>query len=162
MLSAQFMKAQHSSGALPFARNFRELIVYQKARVVQRGVFAASKKFPREEAFSLTDQIRRAARSVGAQIAEAWAKRDYERHFLSKLTDADAEQMETQHWLMTAVEDGYLTPEAGRPIFEQCLEVGRILGRMKERASDFCPDNETSIVREDPAEFFTEATGFPD
>ena len=70
--------------------------------------------------------------------------------------------METQHWLITAVEDGYLAPDAGRPIFELCLEVGRIIGRMKERSSDFCPNNETSIVREDSAEFFTEATGFPD
>ena len=155
------MKAQQTSGALPFARNFRELVVYQRAREVQRGVFEASKKFPREEAYSLTDQIRRSSRSVGAQIAEAWAKRDYERHFLSKLTDADAEQMETQHWLMTAVEDGYLTPDAGRPIFEQCLEVGRMLGRMKDSASDFCPTEGSSVVREPLSEFFAEATDFP-
>ena len=156
------MNAQHSSGGLPYARSFRDLVVYQKARVVQRGVFAVSKGFPKEEAYSLTDQIRRSARSVGAQITEAWAKRDYERYFLSKLTDADGEQMETQHWLMTAVEDGYLTPEDGRPIFEQCLEVGKMLGRMKERASDFCPTEGASVVREPPAEFFTEAPGFPD
>ena len=153
--------AQQTSGALPFARNFRELVVYQRARAVQRGVFEISKKFPKEEAFSLTDQIRRSSRSIGAQIAEAWAKRDYERHFVSKLTDADAEQMETQHWLMTAVEDGYLSPEAGRPIFEQCLEVGRMLGRMKENASDFCPTEGTSVVREPPTELFTAATIFP-
>ena len=156
------MKAQGSSGSLPFARSFRELVVYQKARAIQRGVFDASKKFPREEAYSLTDQIRRSSRSIGAQIAEAWAKRDYERHFASKLTDADGEQMETQHWLITAVEDGYLAPEVGRPLFDLCLEVGRILGRMKDRASDFCPTRDTSTVREDPAEFFIEATGFPD
>lgn len=155
------MKAQHSSGMLPFARSFRDLVVYQRARAVQRGVFEVSKKFPREEAFSLTDQIRRSSRSIGAQIAEAWAKRDYERHFLSKLTDADAEQMETQHWLMTAVEDGYLAPEAGRPIFEQCLEVGRMLGRMKNSASDFCPTEGSSVIREPLAEFFAESTDFP-
>ena len=152
------MKPQHPSQTLPFARNFRELVVYQRARAVQRGVFEVSKKFPKEEAYSLTDQIRRASRSVGAQIAEAWAKRDYERHFLSKLTDADAEQMETQHWLMTAVEDGYLTPEAGRPIYELCLEVGRMLGRMKDSASDFCPTESSSVVRELSSEFFTKAT----
>ena len=156
------MKAQHSSTALPFARSFRELVVYQRARAVQGGVFEASKKFPKEEAYSLTDQIRRASRSIGAQIAESWAKRDYVRHFLSKLTDADAEQMETQHWLMTAVEDGYLTPEAGRPIYELCLEVGRMLGRMKDNASDFCPTEDSSVVREPAAEFFTEATGIFD
>ena len=157
VLSAQFMKQRPPSQRLPFARNFRELVVYQRARAAQRAVFQASKKFPKEEAYSLTDQIRCASRSVGAQIAEAWAKRDYVRHSLSKLTDADAEQMETQHWLMTAVEDGYLTPEAGRPIYELCLEVGRMLGRMKDSASDFCPTEDSSVVREPSAEFFTEA-----
>jgi four helix bundle protein len=124
--------------------------------------FEATKRFPKEEAFSLTDQIRRSSRSIGAQIAEAWAKRDSVRHFASKLTDADGEQMETQHWLITAVEDGYLAPEIGRPLFELCLEVGRMLGRMKDRAADFCPSDDSSVLREEPAEFFTEATGFPD
>ncbi len=138
------------------------MVVYQRARALQRGVFEATRQFPKEEAFSLTDQIRRSSRSIGAQIAEAWAKRDYERHFASKLTDADGEQMETQHWLITAVEDGYLSPAAGRPLFELCLEIGRMLGRMKERAADFCPSDESSVVREEPAEFFTAATAFPD
>ena len=147
------MSAGDFARSLPFARSFRDLVVYQRAQAVQRAVFDASKKFPREEAYSLTDQIRRSSRSIGAQIAEAWAKRDYERHFISKLTDADAEQMETQHWLITAVEDGYLAPEAGRPIFELCLEVGRILGKMKSHAAEFCPTNST-VVREDSPEFF--------
>lgn len=150
------MSARDSAHSLPFARSFRDLVVYQRARAVQRAVFEASKRFPREEAYSLTDQIRRSSRSIGAQIAEAWAKRDYVRHFASKLTDADAEQMETQHWLITAVEDGYLTPEAGRPIFELCLEVGRILGKMKSRAADFCP-TDSAVAREDSPEFFTTA-----
>ena len=73
---------------LPFARGFWELVAYQRARALQRRVFELSKKFPREEMFSLTDQARRAARSIGAQIAEAWGKRDYEKHFVSKLSDA--------------------------------------------------------------------------
>ena len=80
---------------LNHARSFRDLAVYQKARTVSRSIFELSKDFPKEETYSLTDQIRRASRSIGAQIAEAWAKRRYERHFVSKLTDADAEQMET-------------------------------------------------------------------
>ena len=62
-----------------------------------------SKNFPREELFALTDQIRRSSRAIGAQLAEAWGKRRYEKHFISKLTDADAEQMETQHWIGIAV-----------------------------------------------------------
>src|SRR4029077_18938042 len=81
-----------------YARSFKDLRVYQKAREVSQAVFKLSKGFPKEETYSLTDQIRRAVRSIGAQIAEAWGKRRYEKHFVSKLTDADAEQLETQHW----------------------------------------------------------------
>ncbi len=84
-----------------YARDFRELVVYRRQRELAREVFAVSKKFPREESRSLTDQIRRSSRSIGAQIAEAWAKRRYEKHFISKLTDADAEQRETQHCIET-------------------------------------------------------------
>jgi four helix bundle protein len=83
--------------SLPHAESFRDLIVYQKARQLSKEIFQVTKSFPREETYSLTDQIRRSSRSIGAQIAEAWAKRRYEKHFLSKLTDADGEQQETQH-----------------------------------------------------------------
>jgi four helix bundle protein len=81
-----------------YARSFKELRVYQKAREVSKEVFRRSKAFPKEG-----DQFRRAARSVGAQIAEAWGKRRYAKHFVSKLSDADAEQMETQHWVGEAL-----------------------------------------------------------
>ena len=87
-----------------YAKSFKALRVYQKAREVSRLVSLLSKAFPREEAYSLTDQLRRAARSIGAQIAEAWGKRRYEKHFVSKLTDADAEKMETQHWVGEALD----------------------------------------------------------
>ncbi|RYD79371.1 MAG: four helix bundle protein [Verrucomicrobiaceae bacterium] len=143
-----------SNDALPFARSFRDLIVWQKARELQRQVFEVTQRFPREEMYSLTDQIRRASRSIGAQVAEAWAKRDYERHFLSKLTDADAEQMETQHWLITAVDAGCLSRDDARPLFQSCLEIGRMLSRMKDRAADFCPKDHNSRVHEDPTDFF--------
>ncbi len=82
-------------GDLPYAKSFRDLLVYQKTRQLAREIFQITATFPREEMFSLTDQIQRSSRSIGAQIAEAWAKRRYERHFLSKLTDADGEQQET-------------------------------------------------------------------
>jgi four helix bundle protein len=78
-----------------YARSFRDLPAYKKAFVVSKKIFEASKSFPEEERYSLTDQIRRASRSIGAQITEAWAKRKYERSFISKLTDADGEQLET-------------------------------------------------------------------
>jgi four helix bundle protein len=99
---------------LHHARSFRDLIVYQKARAVAKRVFELTQRFPKEAMYSLTDQARRSSRSVGAQIAEAWAKRRYEKHFVSKLTDADGEQQETQHWIDTADDCGYLTKtEAG-------------------------------------------------
>jgi four helix bundle protein len=96
---------------LPHADRFQDLIVYQKARELALQIFKLSSEFPREEMYSLTDQLRRSSRSVGAQIAEAWAKRRYSRHFISKLTDADGEAHETQHWLDTAVDCGYLNKE---------------------------------------------------
>jgi four helix bundle protein len=81
---------------LPYVKSFRELLVYQKARQMAREIFQITKMFPQEEMYALTDQMRRSSRSTGAQIAEAWVKRRYEKHFLSKLTDADGEQQETQ------------------------------------------------------------------
>src|SRR5438034_6730408 len=96
---------------LTHANSFRDLVVHQKARQVAKTIFQLSKSFPREEAYSLTDQIRRSSRSIGAQIAEAWGKRQYERHFVSKLTDADAEQLECQHWADVAFDCGYWSQE---------------------------------------------------
>ncbi len=75
-----------------FVHNFRELNVYKLAKQLSLEIFHLTKSFPKEETYSLTDQIRRSSRSVGAQIAESWGKRRYERHFISKLTDAEAEQ----------------------------------------------------------------------
>ena len=77
--------------------------------------------------YSLTDQFRRAARAVGAQIAEAWGKRRYEKHFVSKLTDADAEQMETQHWLIEALDCGYIAPVEAEQLNSNLEEIGRML-----------------------------------
>ncbi len=135
------------------ARDFRDLVVYQRQRELAREVFERSKGFPREEAFSLTDQVRRSSRSIVAQIAEAWAKRRYEKHFDSKLTDADAEQRETQHWIETAGDCGYLTQEAAGRMLGICQQVGRMLGAMINRADEFCGDT-TSVIREDSADFF--------
>jgi four helix bundle protein len=84
---------------MEFVTGFRSLKVYQLSRQLSREIFDISKAFPKEEMYSLTDQIRRSSRSVGAQIAEAWAKRKYEKHFISMLTDADGETLETQHWI---------------------------------------------------------------
>ena len=123
---------------LQHARSFGDLIVYQKTRGVAKRIFDITKRFPREEMYSLTDQVRRSSRSVGAQIAEAWAKRRYEKHFISKLTDADGEQQETQHWIDTASNCGYLTHEEVSSLNGELAEIGRMLNAMIEKAVSFC------------------------
>ena len=127
-----------NNAPLPYAKSFVELVVYQRARELQRKVFQMSKQFPKEETYSLTDQFRRASRSIGAQIAEAWGKRAYEKHFTSKLTDADAEQLETQHWIITAVDCEYLSRDDGETLFNFCREIGRMLSSMIDNAHNFC------------------------
>ncbi|MBM4143685.1 MAG: four helix bundle protein [Lentisphaerae bacterium] len=136
----------------PFAKGFRDLIVYQKASGVARRVFELTKPFPKEEIYSLTDQVRRSSRSIGAQIAEAWAKRRYPNHFVSKLTDADGEQNETQHWIDTAVDCGYLSDAQAREINDQTQEIGRMLQSMIDRAEDF-QGGDHARVRETPAAY---------
>ena len=89
--------------------SFRELKAYQAARSLAQNLFEERKRWPKDEVYSLTSQIRRSSRSVGAALAEAWAKRSYPAHFLSKLTDADAELQEVFHWIETATECNYFT-----------------------------------------------------
>src|SRR5207245_10951901 len=123
---------------LQHAKSFRDLLVHQKYRQVAKLIFEQSKSFPKEESYSLTDQIRRAARSIGAQIAEAWGKRRYERHFVSKLSDADAEQLETQHWADVAFDCGYLTQDQQSLVLGSLSEIGKMLHSMIAKASQFC------------------------
>ena len=123
---------------LNYARSFRDLAVYKKSRKVSRAIFEMSKTFPKEEIYSLTDQMRRASRSIGAQIAEAWAKRRYAAHFLSKLTDSDGELQETLHWLFTAHECGYLSKLQLDELQAKLAGTGRQLGSMINRHESFC------------------------
>jgi len=105
---------------------------------IAHNVFELSKLFPRSEMFALTDQIRRSGRSVGAQIAEAWTKRRYRKHFVSKLTDADAEVAETIHRLAVA-EDCSYTDSARVLVLERDLStIGRRLSTMIRKADEFC------------------------
>ena len=133
-----------------YARSFKDLRVYQKAREV----FRLTKAFPKEETYSLTDQFRRAARSVGAQIAEAWGKRRYEKHFISKLTDADAEQLETQHWIGEALDCGYISSVDAGQLNSGLEEVGRMLNSMMGKADSFC-GSPNSQLHEPGGEYFT-------
>jgi four helix bundle protein len=136
---------------LKHAESFRDLIVYQKVRQLQREIFKLTKAFPREEMFSLTDQLRRSSRSIGANISEAWAKRRYEKHFVSKLTDADGEQMETQHWIETALDCDYIDQQTSVQLLGKGLEIGRMLGGMMEKAGMFGGNPRT--LREEAAEY---------
>jgi len=122
------------------ANSFKELVVYQKARTLAQSIFEITKSFPKEEMYSLTDQIRRSSRSIGAQIAEAWGKRRYEKHFISKLTDADAEQLETQHWIIIVQDCEYLTREQFETLNQNLSEIGRMIYSMINKANQFCSE----------------------
>lgn len=121
-----------------YAESFEDLQVYIKALELQQQVFELSKRFPREEIYSLTDQVRRSSRSIGANIAEAWRKRRYEAHFVSKITDSDAEQSETVHWAITARNCGYISVDEFTVMKERCIEIGRLLGAMMKDSSRWC------------------------
>ena len=95
--------------------SFRDLRVYKLAFELQQEIFRITKRFPAEERYALTDQVRRSSRSIGANIAEAWQKRRYVAHFVSKLTDADGEQAETQHSLYTSVACDYVSDKEQVP-----------------------------------------------
>jgi four helix bundle protein len=94
-----------------------DLEVYRKALDAAMGIFELSKRFPKEETYSLTDQIRRSSRSVCANLAEAWRKRRYEAAFVSKLSDSETEAAETQVWLEFAVKCGYLNRDNGKQLY---------------------------------------------
>ena len=126
---------------MEYVKSFRDLEVYKLSRQLSGEIFEISKKFPKEEMYSLTDQIRRSSRSVGSQIAEAWAKRKYEKHFVSKLTDADGEQLETQHWIETALDCLYISREIANNLLRNYSSVGKMLNSMISKAESFCKQN---------------------
>jgi len=137
-----------------YAKSFRDLKVYQKAKTVTKQIFEVSKSFPKEEMYSLTDQIRRSSRSVGAQIAEAWAKRRYEKHFISKLTDADGEQQETQHWIDTAGDCNYLNSQHISQLNDELSQIGRMLNEMISKSDSFCGVRPDASIYESNTEYF--------
>jgi four helix bundle protein len=121
-----------------YVKSFRDLEVYKLAREVAKEIFILSKGFPVEEKYSLTDQVRRSSRSVGAQIAEAWGKRKYEMHFISKLTDADSEQLETQHWIEVSEECNYINSETSKSLLQKSESIGKMLQSMIDKSDTFC------------------------
>jgi four helix bundle protein len=111
-------------------RKHTDLEVYKKAQDVAMEIFRASKEFPKEEMYSLTDQIRRSSRSVCANLAEAWRKRRYEAAFVAKLSDAESEAAETQVWIEFAVKCGYLDRKLGTPMYRAYDEILSMLVAM--------------------------------
>ena len=122
------------------AGSFKDLSVYQKAFDQAMRIFEVTKAFPKSEQFSLVDQIRRSSRSVCANLAESWRKRRYMAHFVSKLTDADAEASETTVWLDFSLKCGYLDEQVHREVSAQYDEIGRMLGSMIASPEKFCTE----------------------
>jgi four helix bundle protein len=120
------------------ARSFRDLRVYQLARSAAGEIFQLSKVFPREERYALTDQIRRSARATKAMIVEAWARRRYKAVFINKLNEALGEANETQSWLDDAFDAGYVTFDDFERMDSVWRAIEGMLGRMIDRAADFC------------------------
>jgi len=111
-------------------KNFKETRVYNLAFEMAMEIFEISKTFPKEETYSLTDQIRRASRSVCANIAEAYRKKLYPAHFVSKASDADTENSETGVWLDFSVACQYISKEKFKALSDKNQETGRLLGHM--------------------------------
>ncbi len=109
---------------------FQDLLAYQKSIDLAMNIFEISKKFPKEEVYSLTDQVRRSSRSVAANLAEAYRKRPYPKHFRSKLTDCDAENAETQVWIEFAYRCNYIHKNLYQELLNQSEEVGKLINYM--------------------------------
>ena len=105
-------------------------------------IFETTKVFPSEEKYALTSQIRRSSRSVCLNLREAWAKRRYEAHFVSKLTDSDGENSETDSCLDFAYDCGYISKEKHEQLTSRCAEIGRKLGAMMKKAESFCQSSD--------------------
>ena len=111
---------------------------YQQARIEANRVFEMTKAFPKEERFSLTDQIRRSSRAVKSMIAEAWGHRRYPAAFVSKLTDAIGEANETQSWLDDALDCGYVNASQHQDFNAAWQSIGGMIANMIVKADDFC------------------------
>ena len=118
-------------------RSAKDLDVYRKAYELAMLIFKASTRFPAEERYALTGQVRRSSRLVSMCLREAWAKRRYEAHFVSKLTDCDGENGETDTSLDFARDSGYISSQEHENLSLLCAEVGRMLGAMIQNPGPF-------------------------
>lgn len=116
---------------------FRKLIAYKKGFELAMEIFELSKSFPKEETYSLTDQIRRSSRSVCINITEGYRKRIYPKHFISKLSDADSENSETLGWLEFAAACNYINEETKIELANKNSEIGKLLNYMMNKPEKF-------------------------
>ena len=116
---------------------FRSLLAYKKSFDLAMKVFEISKEFPKEETYSLTDQIRRSSRSVCINISEGYRKRKYPKHFISKMSDADSENSETLGWLEFAFACNYINKELKDELENENKEIGKLLNYMMNNPSKF-------------------------
>ena len=117
----------------------QDLLVYKKAMEATMKIFELSKSFPKEETYSLTDQIRRSSRSVPANIAEAWRKRRYKAAFIAKLNDAEGEAAETQTWLEVSARCGYVSREAAKELYLEYDEIISMVVSMENNPQKWVP-----------------------
>jgi len=118
--------------------SYKDLEAFKKAYALAMEIFEISKSFPTEEKYSLTDQVRRCSRSVCANFGEAYRRRKYPAHFISKLTDADAENTETEIWIKFSLDCKYIDEIKYRELIDKYAEVGRLLGYMICNPDKFC------------------------
>lgn len=128
------------------SRGYKDLIVYQKAFALAMKVFHLTKKFPKEERYLLIDQFRRSSRSVCSCLAEAYRKRKYQPYFVNKITDADAENSETEVWIDFAYACEYISEDEKEDLENDAEEVGRMLKSMSENPEKFLPKDKKLIV----------------
>jgi four helix bundle protein len=121
------------------SKGYRDLIVYQKAFALAMKIFQVTKTFPKEEKYSMVDQIRRSSRSVCSCIAEAYRKRKYQAYFVNKCSDADGENSETIVWLEFSLACNYISLEEEQELISNAEEVGRMLNSMIENPEKFLP-----------------------
>lgn len=134
---------------------FSDLKVYQLAYKLAMEIFELSRNFPKDEKYSLTDQIRIASRAVCSNIAEAYRKRIYPKHFSSKITDADAEASETTSWINFTKDCGYISSEIHTSLQKRYDEVGKMLGSMANNPEKFLPENTERVSDFDNIEYNT-------
>jgi four helix bundle protein len=119
-------------------KGYKDLIVYQKSYKLALEIYEITRLFPKEEKYSLVDQVRRSARSVPVNVSSAWVRRKYPKHFVSKLMDALEEESETEVWLAFSLDSDYIDNEKHKSLSENYSEIAKMLSSMINSPEKFC------------------------